>query len=520
MLHFIASFFCETVVRLTIAGTAAGVVLLLLTPLLRRFFPAQWVFRLLIAALLFFAAPFYLLLPKMEPLIEPVYVSPTEIAFLIDIDLNTLPQGMTPEQAEQLSSFATSYWTGIYVVTGVWAVVMLLLALIQLVRGMRFTSALKHTAVPITEEATLRIYETAVEELGLRKKPALMRCPRIGTPMLTGLLYPILYLPGLEMSSEQTRLVLLHELTHYRKGDLWVKCAMQVIGCIHWMNPVCFFLRRQLDSQCELTCDEALSVRMNAEERHAYGMAVLDLMGQALSPGCTTFSKRGNRFKKRLSALMAPKENSKILRISCGTLSVLLTASGLCLSSALGTSDAFTSTEAASVGIIGGADGPTAVFVTTPKTDSAPTSDASASATAPNEADDAAVPAVPDGLSLIAPIQNGRAPSVGFNGYQGHTGIDYSAPVGASIGAAADGIVVLREELDTGYGNYLVVDHGGGVTTLYAQCDTMLVPLGDKVTAGQTIATSGKSGATTGPHCHFELRIDGIAVDAAPYMQP
>jgi murein DD-endopeptidase MepM/ murein hydrolase activator NlpD len=86
-----------------------------------------------------------------------------------------------------------------------------------------------------------------------------------------------------------------------------------------------------------------------------------------------------------------------------------------------------------------------------------------------------------------------------------HTGIDIAYPQGTPIRAAKSGIVVVAEKKTTGYGNRIVINHGGGYSTLYAHCDTLLVSVGDRVEAGEKIATVGSTGRSTGPHLHFEV---------------
>lgn len=100
-----------------------------------------------------------------------------------------------------------------------------------------------------------------------------------------------------------------------------------------------------------------------------------------------------------------------------------------------------------------------------------------------------------------------------YKKYKMHTGLDIGASSGASIIAANNGTVILRKYQQDGYGNYLVVDHGGGITTLYAHCSKLLVNVGDNVKAGQVIAKVGSTGLSTGPHLHFEVRKDGNPVD-------
>lgn len=93
-----------------------------------------------------------------------------------------------------------------------------------------------------------------------------------------------------------------------------------------------------------------------------------------------------------------------------------------------------------------------------------------------------------------------------------HEGVDISARTGTPIQAAETGLVVYTGR-QRGYGKLVIVDHGGGVSTLYAHCSALLVSRGQMVRRGQTIARVGSTGLSTGPHCHFELRIRGQPVN-------
>ncbi|MBP5186860.1 MAG: peptidoglycan DD-metalloendopeptidase family protein [Clostridiales bacterium] len=107
-----------------------------------------------------------------------------------------------------------------------------------------------------------------------------------------------------------------------------------------------------------------------------------------------------------------------------------------------------------------------------------------------------------------------------------HWGVDLGGSYGNPIVAAADGTVIKVDEpvegQNTGsvnYGNYCVIDHGNGITTCYAHCRDVYVSVGDKVSAGQTIAECGSTGTSTGPHLHFEVRVNGQKVDPVPYIK-
>ena len=96
-------------------------------------------------------------------------------------------------------------------------------------------------------------------------------------------------------------------------------------------------------------------------------------------------------------------------------------------------------------------------------------------------------------------------------------GIDIPADQGAVILAAADGTVA-ETGFDPAGGNYLVLDHGDGLTTLYAHCRNVDVKTGDTVKAGGMVAAVGSTGMSTGPHLHFEVRQDGEAQNPVAYF--
>jgi len=96
--------------------------------------------------------------------------------------------------------------------------------------------------------------------------------------------------------------------------------------------------------------------------------------------------------------------------------------------------------------------------------------------------------------------------------YTFHSGYDLAAPSGASISAILPG-KVSTAAFDKGYGNYVVIDHGGGLQTLYAHCSKLKCAAGDEVQQGEEIALVGSTGNSTGPHLHIELRKDGQRYD-------
>lgn len=103
------------------------------------------------------------------------------------------------------------------------------------------------------------------------------------------------------------------------------------------------------------------------------------------------------------------------------------------------------------------------------------------------------------------------------SGWEKHTGYDIPASYGSSIVAAEGGTVITAGWVN-GYGNTVMINHGGGIVTLYGHNSSLTVSKGQTVSRGQVIAKCGSTGNSTGNHCHFEVRVNGSAVNPAPYL--
>jgi murein DD-endopeptidase MepM/ murein hydrolase activator NlpD len=100
-----------------------------------------------------------------------------------------------------------------------------------------------------------------------------------------------------------------------------------------------------------------------------------------------------------------------------------------------------------------------------------------------------------------------------------HAGIDLAGPVGTPIYATADGTVAEAGYNNGGYGNLIKLDHGRGIETRYGHLSSFTVRAGDRVKRGQMIGRMGSTGRSTGSHLHYEVRIDGRAVNPIPFMR-
>lgn len=123
------------------------------------------------------------------------------------------------------------------------------------------------------------------------------------------------------------------------------------------------------------------------------------------------------------------------------------------------------------------------------------------------------------GISFAYPVSSPNISS-GYGSRWGrtHKGIDFAHPVGTNIYASASGTVTFSGWNSGGYGYLVIISHGNGVQTYYAHNSRLLCSVGQTVSQGQLIAKSGNTGRSTGPHLHFEIRVNGVAYNPALYL--
>lgn len=112
----------------------------------------------------------------------------------------------------------------------------------------------------------------------------------------------------------------------------------------------------------------------------------------------------------------------------------------------------------------------------------------------------------------------GKRPHPLYGYWSNHRGIDIACPYNTEVYAANSGVVIVAEK-HWSYGNYVIIDHGGKIATVYGHNTKLLVSVGQEVKKGQLIALSGSTGESTGPHLHFEVRKNGVVIDPLPFLQ-
>lgn len=177
----------------------------------------------------------------------------------------------TPSQPAdtKLTVYVSQIITGIWLVGGAGTLIW------NLTAHLRLRRFLKRWAVPVRDPNILPLYNALGDELNLDRRPRLMTCPALAAPMLVGLFRPTLLLPQQPLSPKELEYTLLHELTHYRRRDIWLKALALWVRAVHWFNPLVWLMNRAIERDTELSCDEAVLHRLPPQEHAAYGKTIL-----------------------------------------------------------------------------------------------------------------------------------------------------------------------------------------------------------------------------------------------------
>ena len=156
----------------------------------------------------------------------------------------------------------------------IWSAGALIFLLAVIISYFGFLHRKRKNSVIISDN---KIFSEVKNELKISKHIGLKAAADIKSPMLVGVLFPTVYIPCREIPDDNMRMVLLHELTHYKRKDLLVKWFAILVNAVHWFNPLCYLACANLSEACEVSCDMSVTKNMPEEEQKLYMQTILNL---------------------------------------------------------------------------------------------------------------------------------------------------------------------------------------------------------------------------------------------------
>ncbi|MBE7033147.1 MAG: M56 family metallopeptidase [Ruminococcaceae bacterium] len=268
----------KTVLILSFFGFGITALLLCLKPITAKKFPAKWQYYVWIAVLLSMVIPIYKLFPANEIYKIPMIPQAGIVQQIVPTDAENVPAEVeiieTPimsnkpdiEQKPHIKIFDLLSYMWLFGMC-IYLVVIIASYIIYIIRK-------RKNAVSITENT---VFNNVKKELRIKRHIRIRMSEDFESPMLVGVLFPVVYIPSKEISDENMRMIFLHELTHYKRKDLLIKWFALFVNAVHWFNPLTYLLCANVGEACEVSCDMSVTKNMSEEEQKTYMKTILDL---------------------------------------------------------------------------------------------------------------------------------------------------------------------------------------------------------------------------------------------------
>lgn len=210
----------------------------------------------------------------------------------------------------------------------IWLITALGLIIRKITIYQSFIQYIKASLTPISDIRILDQLSIIAKQAGIIKPIELCVNPLVSSPLLIGFFHPCIVLPSIDISEKDFQYIVLHELTHYKRGDMFYKWLVQVTVCLHWFNPLVHFMSHEITKACEFSCDEAVLIQIGCDNAQNYGKTLLDAMAAVgkykENLGAITLHENKQLFKERLGAIMNFKRKSKTMQLLTGVLTLCI----------------------------------------------------------------------------------------------------------------------------------------------------------------------------------------------------
>ena len=268
----------KTVLILSLFGFGITALLLLLKPITAKRLPARWQYCVWITLLISMVFPAYKLIPKKEAQKFSIVPQNQTVQTTVQPHEETHPDTVvtydTPIEYREVNISPKISIRLFDLIAYIWGAGVLIFLLVVIISYFRFLCRKNKNAVKISDN---KIFSEVKKELKIKRHIKLKASSDIDSPMLVGVLFPTVYIPCREIPSGNMRMVLLHELTHYKRKDLLIKWFAILVNAVHWFNPLCYLACANLSEACEVSCDMSVTKNMSEDEQKLYMQTILNL---------------------------------------------------------------------------------------------------------------------------------------------------------------------------------------------------------------------------------------------------
>jgi len=308
----------------SLAGSVLAVVISLLRPITKKLFGYSWHYYIWLCVLFVMLMPVRFNVnttPAPNIATQTVQTQQTVVSEQPETTENIVQTA--PIQKPQLLQKATVIWDRIIynrmnILAYVWLIGAIALMLLNVLRYIRLNIKIRKNgeviSCPETREYTDRRINVRIWE-------------NVASPFITGIFRPTLILPKTELSEEQLHNILRHEMTHFKRHDILYKWFAEFVKCVHWFNPISWYVSKQIASECEISCDMSVTKNMTDSEEMSYVSTILSLLptGKSKQLPLTTQMASSKKFlKRRFVMIKNKKTTSRFMSVLSAVIAVVM----------------------------------------------------------------------------------------------------------------------------------------------------------------------------------------------------
>lgn len=230
------------------------------------------------------------------------------------------------EMYQKMHMFLQNIWV-------LWLSVAFVLLIRKVIIYQSFVKFLKAGCTAVEDMEQLEALGKLMEQNHIRRMTGLYTNSLTASPLLIGFVHPNIILTKAQLSDTDFHYTILHELTHYKRRDMFYKWLVQFVVCLHWFNPLVYWLEREISRRCELSCDEAVMKNLDAQGRRDYGDTLLRAMGTVgiyhNKLAAMTLNENRQLLKERLGAIMNDKKKTRFTAVLSAAAAVILAGSAV-----------------------------------------------------------------------------------------------------------------------------------------------------------------------------------------------
>jgi len=322
---------------LSLSGSLIALVLIALRPVLLKF-GKTWQYYIWLVVLLRLLIPYSADASVIGGLFQQTgtyfTTQPSDIKYPLNINVSDYTENLNNSKSvndtAQMSETSTvnAFTVKSNFLNGLWLAVAMILFFRKIYGYQQFIKTIKRDCKIVEDNQLLSVLQTVCKAMGIKKKIVVCTNQLLMAPTLIGIIRPVVLLPTENICSADLDYIFRHELIHYRRRDFLYKWLTEITVCLHWFNPLVYWVRRIINQDCEFSCDERMIRQLNTRERQAYGETLLD----SINPNrlivknniSLSLNEDGKLIKERLNAIMNYQRKSKFIVFTATVFTAIL----------------------------------------------------------------------------------------------------------------------------------------------------------------------------------------------------